>query len=183
MKTRCTTQVERVIAFIALGANLGNPLQQIDTASLAIGAHEKITRHIMSPVYRSQPQGEVVQRDFLNAVLQISTTLSAEALLDVLQQIEIQQGRDRSGNALHWGPRIIDLDIILFADEIMTTERLTIPHSYAHQREFVIQPLLDLSNKLLINLTIPGHGAVSELAESLPINTMEIIRDVTTYND
>lgn len=170
-----------VSAFIALGANLGNPLQQLDTASLAIGAHEQITRLAMSKVYRSVPHGDVTQNDFLNAVLAVQTTLSPQDLLDELQRIEIQQGRDRSGNALHWGPRVIDLDIILYEGVSLQTERLTLPHPYAHQREFVVQPLRDLAAQLSTEISLAEHGNVERLAKQLPIDTMEVIRDVTTY--
>lgn len=169
---------DSVVAYIALGANLGNPLQQLDTAVLAIGAHEKITRLCLSKIYCSKPHGDVAQNNFLNAVLKISTTLSPEALLAATQKIEIQLGRDRSENAIHWGPRMIDLDIILYDDVVMNNDTLTIPHPLAHEREFVIQPLVDLSETLVI----PGHGAVQDLAKQLPIQSMEVIRDVTTFN-
>lgn len=164
--------------FVALGANVGQPLQQLDAASQAIDEHPQIHCMAMSKVYRSQPHGDVIQDDFLNAVLKITTTLSAEALLNELQRIEIEQGRDRSGNAQHWGPRMIDLDIILFADKMIKTPRLTVPHPLAHEREFVLLPLLDLDK----NLTIAEKGNVRDLVQQLPTQTMEVIRDVTTYN-
>lgn len=170
--------INAVTAFIALGANLGQPLQQLDAATQAIAEHPKISCLAMSKVYRSKPHGDIVQADFLNAVLKITTTLSADALLSELQRIEIEQGRDRSGKAKHWGPRMIDLDIILFADKVIKTPRLTLPHPFAHEREFVLLPLLDLDNELVIT----GKGSVSRLAQTLPTQTMEIIRDVTTYN-
>lgn len=165
-------QGERV--FIALGANLGNPLAQLDQAVAFLQAHPKITCKAMSKVYISKPHGPQDQPDFTNAVVVAYTTLSPEPLLDVLQHIEKTQGRERH---THWGARTLDLDIILFADKIINTPRLTIPHPFAHQREFVVQPLADLDD----NLVLGAQGKVTDLLNQLPIETMESIRDVTTY--
>lgn len=164
-----------ILAYIALGSNLGNPIQQLDLAALAIGAHPQITRLAMSPIYQSKPHGDIVQPDFINAVMSVTTTLSAHDLLDVLHDIENQQGRQRN---VVWGPRTLDLDLILFADAVLKTPSLIIPHPRAHEREFVIQPLVDLNPELII----PGKGRVSDLLTQLPTATMEIIRNVTTYH-
>ncbi len=161
--------------FVALGANLGEPLQQLDAAVEALQKVPEINCLAMSKVYVSKPHGPQNQPDFTNAVLAIDTTLSPEQLLDVLQRIEIEQGRERHE---HWGARTLDLDIILYANQTIQTERLTIPHAYAHEREFVLQPLADLDETLVL----PQHGKITELLKQLPTETMEVIRDVTTYN-
>lgn len=173
MAMTATTADKPVRAFIALGANLGEPLAQLDSATAAINQHPQIVCLRMSRVYGSKPHGPQDQPDFTNAVLEINTTLSAEQLLDVLQEIEQQHGRVRHE---HWGARTLDLDILLFGNQIIATPRLTIPHPRAGEREFVIQPLADLDDKL----NIPNQGNVGQLLQQLPIETMEIIRDVTT---
>lgn len=170
-QTNCTAT--RV--FVALGSNLGNPLQQIDKAALALGAHEHITRIAMSKVYQSTPHGVKDQPDYLNSVLEIRTTLTPEALLQVLQSIEDEHGRTRE---IRWGARTLDLDIILFDTRVIETATLTIPHPRAHEREFVVQPLFDLDSELVI----PGQGKVSDLRKHLPIETLKEIRNVKTYN-
>lgn len=166
--------LQGVRAFVALGANLGEPLAQLDSAVAAIDQHPQIDCLSMSRVYLSKPQGPQDQPDFTNAVLEIHTRLSAEQLLDVLQQIEDNHGRERHQR---WGARTLDLDIIVFANQCIHSPRLIIPHPRAYEREFVIQPLADLDE----NLVIPGQGNVGELLQQLPITTMEIIRDVTTH--
>lgn len=168
-----------VVAYIALGANLGNPLQQIDNSIVAINNHPEMHCLKLSKVYRSKPHGPQAQNDYHNAVLMIETTLEPLQLLDSLQQIESEHGRVRDKNTLRWGPRTLDLDIILYNNLVINTERLTIPHKMAHCREFVIQPLIDLDD----TLSIVGQGRVVELAKQLPIETMQVIRDVTTYYD
>lgn len=164
---------ERV--FIALGSNLGNPVQQIDTAILAIASHDAIERIKLGKIYQSKPHGPQGQPDFLNTVLEIRTTLSPEYLLAFLHRIEAEQNRER---LQHWGPRTIDLDIVLFGERVCDTETLTIPHPRAHEREFVLLPLQDIDN----TITIPLLGEVSECIQKLPATTMKVIRDVTTYN-
>ncbi len=170
-----TDKAHSVRAFIALGANLGEPLKQLDSAVESLNKQQGVTCIAMSKVYVSKPWGNTDQPDFTNAVLEIHTSLSAEQLLDVLQKIELEHGRERKE---HWGARTLDLDIILFGDEIINTERLIVPHPRAIEREFVIQPLADLDETLAI-----GQHSVSDLLNTLPIETMEIIRDVTTYNN
>ncbi len=162
-----------VRAFIALGANLGEPLKQLDSAVASLNEQQGVTCIAMSKVYVSKPWGKTDQPDFTNAVLEIRTTLSAEQLLDILQKIELEHGRERKE---HWGARTLDLDIILFGDEIINTERLTVPHPRAIEREFVIKPLADLDDNLVI-----GQHSIKDLLNTLPIETMEVIRDVTTY--
>lgn len=174
MTGNSTSHAEQRV-FVALGANLGEPLQQLDTAVEMLQNHPEITCVAMSKVYASKPHGPQDQPDYTNAVLELYTTLSPHQLLACLQQVENDHGRQRK---VHWGARTLDLDIILFADVRLHSEDLTIPHPRSHEREFVVQPLADLDADVLI----PPHGNVGELLKKLPIETMEIIRDVTTYN-
>ncbi len=168
-----TATTHHVRAFIALGANLGEPLAQLDSAVAALNQQPGVTCIAMSKVYLSKPHGPQDQPDFTNAVVEIRTVLSAEQLLDTLQAIEFKHGRKRQE---HWGARTLDLDIILFGNQQINTPRLTIPHPRASEREFVIRPLADLD----ADLVIASRGRVKDLLKRLPVNTMETIRNVTT---
>lgn len=163
-------------AFIALGANLGNPLQQLDTASSTLGEHPDITRIAMSKVYQSVPHGDTNQPDFFNAVLAIRTTLSARELLAVMHDIEHRQGRERKQR---WGARTLDLDLILYGHDRINSKVLTLPHPRAHLREFVVKPLYDLDKSLII----PEQGGVADLLQALPLDNLTEIRDVTAYHN
>lgn len=164
-----------VRAFIALGANIGQPLAQLDAAVAALDSHDGICCLAMSKVYQSPPHGPQDQPDFTNAALAVHTTLTPLDLLSVMQRIETDLGRVRQR---HWGERSIDLDLILYGDTQMHTPRLTIPHPLAHAREFVVKPLHDLDEQL----HIPGHGSVADLLTDLPTQHLREIRDVTTYH-
>lgn len=164
-----------VRAFIALGANIGEPLEQLDAAVKALDNVTAITCLAMSKVYQSPPHGPQDQPDFTNAVVAITTTLAPTELLSVMQAIELGLGRTRKR---HWGERKIDLDLILHGDTVMQTPALTIPHPRAHQREFVVKPLYDLDPKLYI----PSHGYVADLLQNLPVKNLREIRDGTTYH-
>ncbi len=168
--------------FIALGANLGNPVQQINSAVESIAAHPKINVTAMSKIYRSKPHGPQEQNDFINAVIEVRTSLPPLALLSELQKIEHQHGRQHDHQhdkgIPRWGPRLLDLDIILYDDITMTSNTLTLPHPYAHQREFVIQPLCDLDDTLIL----PMYGKVSELLQHLPTDTLKEISHEQTFN-
>ncbi|MPV85904.1 2-amino-4-hydroxy-6-hydroxymethyldihydropteridine diphosphokinase [Ostreibacterium oceani] len=149
-----------VAAYIALGSNLDNPLQQIETAIAQIAAHPAMQLIKRAKCYRSKPVGPADQPDFINTAVMIETTLSPRDLLQALQAIEQAQHRVKTA---HWGPRTIDLDIILYGDTVLTTETLIIPHAQAHLRAFVLQPLLDLDE----TLTLPRYGRVAALLFAL----------------
>ena len=163
---------ERV--FLALGANLGEPLVQIDAAVLALSEQSQINCIAMSPVYLSKPHGSQDQPDYMNAVMEIRTSLTPNKTLELLHKIENYLGRKRK---IRWGARTLDLDIVLFGHVQMASEQLTIPHPRAHQREFVVKPLFDLDK----DLSIPPHGKLSVLLQQLPVDTLEIVRDVKTH--
>lgn len=139
--------------FIALGANLNQPLLQIKAAQAALTklAHPNKVYH--SPLYQSQPMGPAEQPCFINGVSMFDTELSPLALLDALQTIEQQQGRVRK--AERWGPRTLDLDMLLYGSLIYEDERLTLPHYDMKQRAFVLYPLADLAPDLVLPCGTP----------------------------
>ncbi len=154
------------IAYIALGSNLHTPLEQLKRALKALAQLPQTQLMAVSSFYRSKPLGPQDQPDYLNAAVEISTALSPLALLDELQRIENEQGRVR---LRRWGERTLDLDILLYGDEIIQTERLTVPHYDMHNREFVIVPLAEIAP----NLILPNGQKLAELADRFTVHQME----------
>ena len=128
-------------AYIALGSNLGTPAQQLQSACDAMATEAQLQIIAGSSVFRSAAVGPGEQPDYLNAVVAIATSLSAEGLLDRLQAIEQAQGRERS---VRWGPRTLDLDLLLYGDQQICSPRLQVPHPAMAQRHFVLYPLAEL---------------------------------------
>lgn len=126
---------------IALGGNLGDAPATLRRARAAIDALPDTTVIASSLLYRTPPIGPPGQPDYYNAVIAIATTLSPLPLLDALQAIENNNGRVRLE---HWGARTLDLDIIAIGAEIIAQPRLTVPHPYMHDRQFVLRPLCDI---------------------------------------
>ncbi len=131
-------------AYISLGSNLGNRIGSLKEALDRLGGSEEVIIVKRSPVYETQPVGPQDQRWFLNLVIGVQTTLDPESLLDRLLAVEDQMGRKRDE---HWGPRNIDLDILLYDDRIVNTNRLIIPHPRLHQRRFVLVPLSEIASQ------------------------------------
>ncbi len=152
--------------FIGLGSNLENPQQQINTAIKDIGKINYVSVTKLSSLYKSPPMGPQDQPDYINAVVEIETTLSAHDLLDSLQAIEQQHGRVRKR---HWGERTLDLDILLYAQQLINDERLTVPHPGISERAFVIYPLAEIAPEL----KIPEKGIVADLMHSCPAAGLE----------
>ncbi|MGH3003710.1 MAG: 2-amino-4-hydroxy-6-hydroxymethyldihydropteridine diphosphokinase [Gaiellaceae bacterium] len=141
-------------AYVGIGANLGDRERSIPEAASLIGA----TR--LSTIRETEPWGVEDQPPFLNAVAELETDLAPRELLDRLLEVERRLGRVRSGE--RWGPRTIDLDLLLFGDEIVAEPGLTVPHPRLHERLFVLEPLAEL----VPSRKIPGSVTVSEaLAE------------------
>ncbi len=115
-----------------------------------------------SSLYGCKPMGPQDQPDYVNAVVAVDTLLSPADLLQQLRRIEEMQGRERTGE--HWGPRIIDLDLLMYGKQVIDTDELKVPHPGMHERDFVIIPLAEIAG----NLNIPGHGLLTTL-----INTVE----------
>jgi len=128
--------------FIGLGANLKNPLEQLRQAKSAIAQLPQTSILSVSSVYQTKPIGPQDQPDFLNAVLCIATEFSPQQLLAALQKIEQKQGRQR---IQHWGPRTLDLDILLFDDQVIDQPDLKIPHPEMLKRAFVLVPLAEIA--------------------------------------
>ena len=135
-------------AYIGLGSNLDNPIAQLDRAIDALKKHDDLKSLRVSSIYGSKPVGPQDQPDYINAVASFETELSPIALLDALQGIEHAQRRVRER---HWGPRTLDLDLLLYGSEKIQLPRLTVPHSYMLERGFVIKPLNDLAPKLRLD--------------------------------
>jgi len=149
-------------AFIGFGSNLQGPEKQVTRALHTIHEIPAIELLKSSSLYRSQPMGPSEQPDFVNAVAKISTELYPVDLLATLQRIEQQHERIRSTH--RWGPRTLDLDILLYGDLEMNTEQLRIPHPGIREREFVLVPLREIEE----NLVIPGLGSLQGLIDKLP---------------
>ncbi|MBA2873035.1 2-amino-4-hydroxy-6-hydroxymethyldihydropteridine diphosphokinase [Anoxybacillus calidus] len=137
-------------AYIALGSNIGNRLRYLHDAVRKLDEHEQISVVDTSSIYETEPVGYVEQDYFLNMVIQVKTTLSPFALLEVTRKIEDDLGRKRE---IHWGPRTLDLDILLYNQENIETEQLIIPHPRMLERAFVLVPLLELNP----NICIPNN--------------------------
>ncbi len=150
-------------AYIGLGANLNAPEQQIQTAFKALADLPHSRLLLKSSLYRSQPMGPKNQDDYINAVAKIATKLEPLGLLDHLQSVEQAQGRVR--NSERWGPRTLDLDLLLFGDQTIQSERLTVPHYGLKQRAFVLIPLLEIAPELKLPDSTPIKLIVEELTE------------------
>ena len=150
-------------AFVALGSNLNgdldSPASQVIRAFQAIDNLPKAKLIKQSSLYQSEPVGYENQPDFINAVAEINTQLTPEALLDALLSIENEAGRERTfSNA----PRVLDLDLLLYDDLVLHTNKLTLPHPRMHERGFVLLPLAEIAPDLII----PNGGNVVKLAET-----------------
>jgi 2-amino-4-hydroxy-6-hydroxymethyldihydropteridine diphosphokinase len=141
--------------YIALGSNMDGPHSQLDSAFEALAQHPNIQLIAVSNRYQTPPIGPQ-QPDFINAAAQLSSDLSPLQLLDALQAIEQQQNRVRS---IHWGPRTLDLDILLYDNLEIDSERLIIPHPRIGERAFVLVPLMDLNPQL----ALPSGETVAQL--------------------
>ncbi len=133
-------------AFIGLGSNLGDKKKNIDTALKHINKIKGVKIEKKSSLYNTSPVGYLEQDDFINMVCMINTDLSPKNLLNELQQIEKYMGR---GKNIKWGPRIIDLDILLYDDRVLNSETLQIPHKYMHERKFVLEPLTEIAQDIM----------------------------------
>ncbi len=149
------------LAYIAIGSNLASPLEQVNAAVQALGDIPQTRVVALSSFYRTPPLGPQDQPDYLNAAIALETALSAEALLDNTQRIELQQGRVRKEE--RWGPRTLDLDIMLFGDAQIHTERLTVPHYDMKRRGFMLWPLFEIAP----GLTFPDGEHLSALLAQL----------------
>ena len=146
-----------VTAYLGLGANLQDPAAQVRRAldELASLPHSRLLAR--SPLYKSPPLGPADQPDYVNAVAALETTLEPLVLLKALRAIELRHGRQRDGT--RWGPRTLDLDVLLYGDLLLDSPELTLPHPGLHERAFVLYPLYDVAPEL----EVPGRGSVRAL--------------------
>lgn len=143
-----------VLAYIALGANLGNPRERVREAIASLDALPDTRLLRASSLYRTAPLGLTEQPDFINAVVSVHTHLDAATLLAALLDLERRQGRVRSiANA----PRPLDLDLLLYGDRVQADPALTLPHPRLHLRAFVLEPLAEIAP----DLALPGRGSVA----------------------
>lgn len=156
------------IVYIALGSNLNMPIQQLKLAIQAMADLPDTEIKKVSSLYQSQPLGPQDQPDYVNAVACLETGLSPLALLDALQNIENEQGRIR---LRRWGERTLDLDILLYDNQIIHNERLTVPHYDMQNREFVIVPLYEISPELIL----PDGVSLQQLVKRFSSHQMAIL--------
>ncbi|MTD27324.1 2-amino-4-hydroxy-6-hydroxymethyldihydropteridine diphosphokinase [Erwinia sorbitola] len=153
--------------YLALGSNLADPLHQVQSALNALAAIPDSTLVATSSLYRTPPYGPPDQPDFLNAAVALDTRLDAESLLDHTQRIELEQGRVRKEH--RWGPRTLDLDIMLFGDQRLNTPRLTVPHYDMHNRAFMLLPLLEIAPALCL----PDGTPLADILSTLDCSSIQ----------
>jgi 2-amino-4-hydroxy-6-hydroxymethyldihydropteridine diphosphokinase len=144
-------------AYIGLGSNLDEPSSQIERAFELLDSIPRTRLVSRSSLYESAPLGPVEQPDFVNAVAEILTSLDASSLLTHLQEIERSQGRTRD---VRWGPRILDLDLLIFGDAEIHLPELTVPHPGIAKRNFVLLPLREIAPEF----EVPGLGRIADIA-------------------
>lgn len=154
-----------VTAYIGLGSNLGNSVATLNAAASALAVLPRTRSLVCASLYKSAPVGievndAVEQTDFINGVCALATTLGEQDLLQRLMAIELEFGRDRTGE--FGQPRTLDLDLLLYGDLSISSDKLTLPHPRLHERAFVLYPL----NEIAPDLVIPGHGRVADLLQN-----------------
>ena len=160
------------LVYIGLGSNLDSPSQQLIQAIHAIAKLPQVNISALSSFYGSRPMGPQDQPDYINAVLALTTELSALELLDALQKIELDAGRVRKDE--RWGARVLDLDILLFGQEIINSERLIVPHYGLKEREFVLLPLAEIAPEL----SLPSGENITILATNIARNGLAIKQSI-----
>lgn len=157
------------LCVIGLGGNLDAPADRVMRARQILASREGVREVAFSSLYKSRPMGPKDQPDYVNAVMAIESRLGPLELLDLLQSVESSEGRVRLGE--RWGPRTLDLDLLVYADRVIQHPRLVVPHPGLAVREFVLHPLAEI----LPALEVPGVGCVRELAEQCPDNGIEVM--------
>ena len=157
-------------AYVGVGANLDNPADQVRDALNRLASIPQTRMQLTSGLYRNPPMGPAEQPDYVNAVAGLLTRLTPENLLSELLNIEQRMGRRRQP-AGRWGPRVIDLDLLLYGDRIIDAPNLSVPHPGISERNFVLFPLLDIAPQL----AIPGQGKVATMAEGMDSSPLQRI--------
>jgi 2-amino-4-hydroxy-6-hydroxymethyldihydropteridine diphosphokinase len=171
------TEKAPVIAYIGLGANVGEPRRQLEQALALLAAAEEVEVVRVSRFYLNPPLGPPDQPWYVNAVAQVRTRLAAEDLWRVLQQVEEALGRVRGER---WGPRVIDLDLLLYGGEVIFTPGLTVPHPEMHRRAFVLAPLAEIAPEA--RHPVLGRSA-AELLSDLDPGELEKLRPLPEFEE
>ncbi|QVL47039.1 MAG: 2-amino-4-hydroxy-6-hydroxymethyldihydropteridine diphosphokinase [Thiocapsa sp.] len=161
-----------VAVWIGLGSNLQGPERQVRAALAELAALPESRLRAASRLYRTAPVGPPGQPDYINAAAHLETRLAPRALLAELHRIELAHGRRRDGT--RWGPRILDLDILIYGDARIDEPGLTIPHPEMARRAFVLVPLADVAPP---DLAVPGVGILAELLERCERDGVEPLGD------
>ncbi len=155
--------------YIGLGSNLSNPTTQLIDALDALHHLDNTRIVICSSFYQSQPMGPQDQPDFVNAVAELATSLPPLLLLQALQKIELEHGRERKGQ--RWGPRTLDLDMLLYGDQVLDFKELVVPHYGLQERAFVLYPLAEIAP----NLVLPGGENLKSILNKCPMKGLSRI--------
>lgn len=133
-------------AYLGLGSNLGDRFRNLSEAVRRLNETGEVEVREISPVYETEPDGDPGQPEYLNAALRVETALDARKLLKACLGVEKAMGRVREE---HWGPRNIDIDLLVYGDVVLSTKDLSVPHPLLHEREFVLRPLADIAPELV----------------------------------
>ena len=158
-------------AWLGLGSNLQQPVAQLKEVLSRLGTADRIEILRTSSFYRTPPWGDEQQDDFINAVAEIETSLEPVPLLRVMQSIENMMGRQRDGR--RWGPRLIDIDLLLYGDQQYQSDELQLPHPRMHERAFVLVPMCELD----ATLEIPTRGVSGNLLEQVDCSGIYRLHD------
>jgi 2-amino-4-hydroxy-6-hydroxymethyldihydropteridine diphosphokinase len=164
---RVNTAARWLPAYVGIGSNLSDPAAQVRRALAALAGLPRTMLVASSPLYRTKPFGEVVQPAFVNAVAGLLSRRTPEELLADLRALERTLGREAPRE--RWGPRLIDLDLLVVGRETRATETLALPHPGIAERDFVLYPLADVAPEL----DVPGLGRVAALRERVPNRGIE----------
>ena len=160
--------------YLGLGTNLGDRLRNLQKAISSLSPVMSVTA--VSPIYQSDPWGVTDQPPFLNLCVEATTNLNPQTLLHYLKNLEAELGRQKT---IKWGPRLIDVDILLYDDKIVETDSLTIPHPFMAERAFVIIPLADIAPDLYHPVC---HKTIAELKTAVDQSTLHKISDTISLS-
>ncbi|MEJ7746115.1 MAG: 2-amino-4-hydroxy-6-hydroxymethyldihydropteridine diphosphokinase [Luteimonas sp.] len=164
----------RVRAFVGLGGNVGDPTATLHEAIRELDGLPDTRMLRASRLYRSAAWGMQEQPDFINAVALLETRLDPRALLDALLQLERSHGRDRDAET-RWGPRVLDLDLLLYGDAVIDEPGLRVPHPHLHERAFALLPLVEIAPETVV----PGRGRGRELLAAIALHGVEVLPNAT----
>ncbi|MDQ3495157.1 MAG: 2-amino-4-hydroxy-6-hydroxymethyldihydropteridine diphosphokinase [Pseudomonadota bacterium] len=163
--------IRPAIAYVGLGGNVGDASASVRAALDALDDLPDTQLLRASRLYRTPAWGLHDQPDFINAVAALETGLSARDLLDAMLGVERAFGRDRETEPVRWGPRTLDLDLLLHGDAVIDAPGLRVPHPHLHQRAFVLVPLLEIAP----DLRIPGRGSARDALSAMATDGIEAL--------